>query len=68
MKYEIPGTPGSVVSFRSRYENFIGGQWTAVGVSHSEDRSLSSSSPRPLCHPRRSAAYQGPDPTIAQFC
>jgi|GEM_PF-2043549 hypothetical protein len=33
MKYEIPGTPGSVVSFRSRYENFIGGQWTAVGVS-----------------------------------
>ena len=29
MKYEIPGTPGSVVSFRSRYENFIGGQWTA---------------------------------------
>src|SRR5499425_1326694 len=26
--YAAPGEPGSVVSFKSRYENFIGGEWT----------------------------------------
>lgn len=28
MKYEMPGQPGSLVSFSSRYANFIGGEWT----------------------------------------
>ncbi|GAA1887093.1 acetaldehyde dehydrogenase ExaC [Streptantibioticus ferralitis] len=27
--YQTPGTPGSSVTFRSRYENWIGGEWTA---------------------------------------
>ncbi len=27
--YQAPGTPGSVIDFRSRYENWIGGEWTA---------------------------------------
>ncbi|MGV9709818.1 aldehyde dehydrogenase [Gordonia sp. NPDC003424] len=27
--YAKPGTDGSVMSFESRYDNFIGGQWTA---------------------------------------
>ena len=27
MVYAQPGTPGSLVSFASRYENFIGGEW-----------------------------------------
>ncbi|GAK05932.1 aldehyde dehydrogenase [Geomicrobium sp. JCM 19037] len=29
MKYAQPGTQGAVVQFKSRYENFIGGEWTA---------------------------------------
>ncbi|MGI9289191.1 MAG: acetaldehyde dehydrogenase ExaC [Pseudomonadales bacterium] len=29
MIYEQPGTEGSVVTFKSRYENFIGGEWVA---------------------------------------
>ncbi len=28
MLYAIPGQPGAKVSFKSRYQNFIGGQWT----------------------------------------
>jgi aldehyde dehydrogenase len=28
MTYAFPNTDGAVVSFRSRYENFIGGEWT----------------------------------------
>src|SRR5690606_20649280 len=27
MKYEAPNTPGSVVNFKERYDNFIGGEW-----------------------------------------
>ncbi len=27
MRYEAPNTEGSVVSFRERYDNFIGGKW-----------------------------------------
>ena len=29
MIYAKPGTPDSVISFKSRYENFIGGEWVA---------------------------------------
>ncbi|MGB1017249.1 MAG: aldehyde dehydrogenase family protein, partial [Nannocystaceae bacterium] len=29
MTYKFPNTEGSVVSFKSRYENFIGGEWVA---------------------------------------
>ena len=29
MLYESPGNANSEVSFKSRYENFIGGQWVA---------------------------------------
>jgi len=29
MIYEQPGTEGSLVSFKNRYENFIGGEWVA---------------------------------------
>ncbi|MCW8945522.1 MAG: aldehyde dehydrogenase [Sedimenticola sp.] len=29
MIYAAPGTEGSVVSFKTRYENFIGGEWVA---------------------------------------
>lgn len=29
MKYEVPNSPGSLVEFRDRYDNFIGGEWKA---------------------------------------
>ncbi|MGZ4617345.1 MAG: acetaldehyde dehydrogenase ExaC [Frankiaceae bacterium] len=29
MRYAPPGTVGSLMTFKSRYENFIGGDWTA---------------------------------------
>lgn len=29
MIYAQPGKDGSVVSFKSRYENYIGGEWVA---------------------------------------
>jgi aldehyde dehydrogenase len=29
MKYVPPGEPGSIVSVKPRYENFIGGKWLA---------------------------------------
>lgn len=29
MTYAQPGQEGSVVSFKSRYDNFIGGEWVA---------------------------------------
>ena len=29
MIYAQPGKEGSIVSFKSRYENFIGGEWVA---------------------------------------
>ena len=29
MIYAQPGTDGAVVSFKPRYENFIGGKWVA---------------------------------------
>ena len=34
MIYAQPGQEGSVVSFKSRYENYIGGEWveTAAGA------------------------------------
>ena len=29
MQYANPNTEGAVVNFKSRYENFIGGEWVA---------------------------------------
>ncbi len=31
MIYAQPGTEGSVVSFKDRYANYIGGEWVAPG-------------------------------------
>ncbi|WP_208591956.1 aldehyde dehydrogenase [Gracilibacillus suaedae] len=28
MKYEVPNQPGSVVNFKEKYDNYIGGEWT----------------------------------------
>lgn len=36
--YAAPGTEGSLVSFKPRYENFIGGQWVPpVGGQYIEN-------------------------------
>jgi aldehyde dehydrogenase len=38
MIYANPGSPGAVVNFKSRYENFIGGEWIApVGGGYLEN-------------------------------
>jgi len=38
MRYAAPGTPGAKVSFKSRYGNFIGGQWLPpAGGEYFED-------------------------------
>ena len=29
MLYALPGTPGSKLSYKQRYDNFIGGKWVA---------------------------------------
>ena len=35
--YAPPGSPGSLMSYSSRYENFIGGRWVApVGGQYFE--------------------------------
>ena len=31
MVFANPGTPGSIVTFDARYDNFIGGKWVAAG-------------------------------------
>jgi len=48
MSYEPPGRPGSIVSVRPRYENFIGGKW----LEPSEGRyrvDLSPATAGPIC-------------------
>lgn len=38
MKYAAPNTPDSIVQFKSRYENYIGGQWVPpVGGEYFDD-------------------------------
>jgi len=56
MRYAHPGSPGSLVNFAPRYENFIGGKWTPPV----EGRYFDDVSPvdgQPMCQvPRSSAA------------
>jgi aldehyde dehydrogenase len=55
MKYAHPGQPGAVVSFKSRYENFIGGKWVApVRGQYFDD--ISPVNGKPFCQVARSSA------------
>jgi aldehyde dehydrogenase len=55
MLYEKPGLPGSKVTFRSRYENFIGGEWVPpVKRTYFED--ISPVNGKPFCEVSRSTA------------
>ena len=53
MTYAQPGQEGSVVSFKSRYDNFIGGEWVAPadGLSTAEQKSaIRRRKTRPSCY------------------
>ncbi|ANX03996.1 aldehyde dehydrogenase [Immundisolibacter cernigliae] len=53
MRYAAPGTPGAKVSFKSRYGNFIGGQWLPpAGGEYFED--ISPITGRAFCEVPRS--------------
>ena len=54
--YEPPGRPGSPVELKDRYENFIGGAWTAPKSGEYREN-LSPATGEPFCE----IAYSTPD-------
>ena len=55
MTYAAPNTPGSPTEFRSRYENYIGGEWVAPkGGEYFENPSPVTG--KPFCEIARSRA------------
>ena len=55
MTYAAPNTPGARVHFKSRYDNYIGGEWVApVRGQYFED--ISPVNGRPFCEVARSTA------------
>ena len=53
--YAPPGTPGSVVELKSRYDNFVGGEWRAPSKGrYSTD--LTPATGQPICEVPRSDA------------
>ena len=55
MVYQAPGQPGSIVSFPSKYDNFIGGKWVAP-VDGEYFETVSPVTGRPFAHVARSRA------------
>ncbi|MEZ4317203.1 MAG: aldehyde dehydrogenase family protein [Myxococcota bacterium] len=55
MRYAIPNTPDSLVQYRSRYENFIGGEFVAP-VKGRYFENISPVTGRPFCEIARSSA------------
>ncbi|MDI3257933.1 MAG: aldehyde dehydrogenase family protein [Kyrpidia sp.] len=55
MIYEQPGRPGSKVSFKSRYDNWIGGKWTPP-VKGNYFSNVSPVNGKPFCEVARSTA------------
>src|SRR5664280_772775 len=53
--YEAPGRPGSPVSVKPRYENFIGGHWIAP-VKGAYMKNVSPVDGQPFCEVARSTA------------
>jgi aldehyde dehydrogenase len=53
--YEAPGKPGSVVSLKPRYGNFIGGEWVAP-VNGRYSANLSPVNGKPFCEVAKSTA------------
>ncbi|HRP97683.1 MAG TPA: aldehyde dehydrogenase family protein, partial [Rhodocyclaceae bacterium] len=55
MIYELPGQPGAKVSFKTRYDNFIGGKWVAPVRGEYFDN-VSPITGKPFCQAARSTA------------
>ena len=55
MIYAVPGEQGAKISFKSRYDNFIGGKWTAPGDGQYFD-AISPVTGRVFCQVARSQA------------
>ncbi len=55
MRYADPGTPGSKITFKKRYQNFIGGKWVEP-VSGKYFENVSPVTGRPFCEVPRSDA------------
>jgi aldehyde dehydrogenase len=55
MRYEQPGQQGSKVRFKSRYDNFIGGEWVAPAKGQYFDN-VSPVNGQPFCEIARSTA------------
>ena len=53
--YAAPGEPGSPVELQSRYENFIGGEWT-VPTTGEYRENLTPSTGEPFCEVAHSGA------------
>lgn len=53
MKYDNPGTEGSKISFKKRYENFIGGEWVPP-ASGEYFENISPVTGKPFCEVARS--------------
>ena len=51
--YAAPGTPGSIVNFKSRYENWIGGEWVAPKAG-AYFENISPVNGKPFCEVARS--------------
>jgi aldehyde dehydrogenase len=55
MLYELPGKPGAKLSFKTRYDNFIGGKWVAPVRGEYFDN-VSPITGKPFCQAARSTA------------
>jgi aldehyde dehydrogenase len=55
MRYADPGTPGSKITFKKRYENFIGGKWVAPAKGQYFEN-ISPVTGKPFCEVARSDA------------
>ena len=53
--YEAPGQPGSIVTLKPRYENFIGGEWVAP-VKGQYMANISPANGKPFCEVAKSTA------------
>ena len=53
--YPAPGSPGSLVALKPRYENFIGGYWVAP-VEGAYSPNPSPATGQPFCEVARSTA------------
>ena len=64
--YARPGTPGALMAFQSRYDNFIGGQWIQP-VEGQYFEAISPVTGQPFCEVARSTGDTKPDSIAAML-